>query len=102
MKLVKFDEKDFDNLTRNIDSPLEMMIGAGPKYKYPLTLSQITERINQTVNGKAKNHLFTLFDNELNRAIGFIEIENSEAVKGSIQSVMIYKAFRGMHYSEND
>lgn len=102
MKLIEFNEKYFDSLIENIDSPLEMMVWAGPKYQYPLTIDQITDRINQTINGKKKNHLFTLFDDTECQPIGYIEIEIIDNGKkfGSIQSVMIYKAFRGKKYSE--
>jgi RimJ/RimL family protein N-acetyltransferase len=102
MELVKFTEKDFEGLAGNIDSPLEMMIWAGPKYKYPLTFEQLKERMSQKINGQTKNYLFNLFDIVIGQSLGFIEIEIIDLDKkiGSIQSVMVYKKFRGEKFSE--
>jgi len=102
MELIKYNGDAFDDLIKNIDSPFEMMVWAGPKYKYPLTLDQLQERMNQTSNGKIKNHLFNLFDDAIKKIIGYIEIEilDEKTKKGSIQSVLIYKDYRGKKYSE--
>jgi RimJ/RimL family protein N-acetyltransferase len=98
MEIVKFTRSDFNRLAENIDSPMEMMIWAGPKYQYPLTFEQLEERMSQ----KARNYLFSLFDGDIKQTIGFIEIEILDEDKrvGSIQSVMIFKDFRGRNYSE--
>lgn len=102
MELVKFTKRDFKRLAENIDSPLEMTIWAGPKYMYPLTFEQLEERMNQRINEKTKNYLFSLFDVVIKQTIGFIEIEIIDEDKkiGSIQSVMIFKNFRGRNFSE--
>lgn len=101
MELVKFTEDDFKSLVLNLDSPWEMMIWAGTKYTYPLTLEQLVGRMNQKINGKTKNHLFSLSDSTITGALGYIEIEIIDENKklGSIQSVMIFKNFRGLKYS---
>lgn len=98
MEIVKFTRSDFNRLAENIDSPMEMMIWAGPKYMYPLTFEQLEESMSQ----KSKNYLFSLFDGDIKQTIGFIEIEiiNEDKRVGSIQSVMIFKDFRGRNYSE--
>ena len=101
MELVKFTEDSFKSLVLNIDSPWEMMVWAGAKYTYPLTFQQLVDRMNQKLNGKTKNHLFSLFDSAITGAIGYIEIEIIDENKklGSIKSVMIFKNFRGLKYS---
>lgn len=102
MELVKFTEKDFDVLVKNIDSSLEMMIWAGPKYRYPLTFEQLKERMDRETDGQPKIYMFSLFDTILRQIVGFIEIEIIADDKriGSIQSVMIFKKFRGKKLSE--
>jgi len=102
MELVKFTKEKFESLSKNIDTLQEMMVWAGPKYKFPLTFEQLKERTEQKIDNKQKTYLFNLFDDIGKETIGFIEIEilDNNIRLGSIQSVMIYKGYRGEKYSE--
>jgi RimJ/RimL family protein N-acetyltransferase len=96
IKLLPFEESDFDRLISWVDSPAFLLQFAGSIFQYPLDVEQLTRYLATATGDHATSKIYKVV-NSKDEVVGHIELSNIDTYhcSATISRVLVNPTFHG-------
>lgn len=102
IRLQKFVESDFDRLIAEVPDARFLLQWAGPKYIYPLDVTQLNSTLAKTTDGKPSFKVFKAILSNTSETVGHIQLMDIDNNTSScvLGRVLIFKHHRGKGFGK--
>ena len=97
IELQPFYESDFSKLIAEVTDARFLLQWAGPKYTYPLDVTQLSETLANTIGRKASYQVFKAIRPDTSETVGHIQLMDIDYKAAScvLGRVLIFQKYRG-------
>ena len=102
IKLTPFKEENIDTLTSWVSNAEEVMLWAGPGYRFETLKQDILDKLKDSEKNQDKVRMFNAFNEQTEKIVGHVQLFiDAQNEMGYIGRMIIAPEFRGKGYCSN-